>query len=225
MSRLCWAAAGCAVILALSACTTIESSPPVQASSTESSREVDAGSAAGPTFETVEQLSAGADVVVTGRVGATLGRQVDDGGDGTGNGLPLVLHEVVVEQVLVGEPEDDRIVVAMVDGQVGAGMQTSTLSEGDQLLLYLRRETEATAPGVDVDGEFYTPLNFGNGVLRVDGDVAIPTGPLPNRLDDDAPPPPPPSVADNGEEARPEKGGPMPIEAVIQATVDGATSR
>lgn len=73
----------------------------------------------------------------------------------------------------LGEPEDDRIVVAMSDGQVGAGMQPSTLSEGDQLLLYLWRETETTAPGVD-------------------GDVVIPTGSLLNRLDDVAPPRPPP---------------------------------
>lgn len=172
----------------------------------------------GPVFETVTGLAAGADLAIRGLVEDDGSRQVDDGGNAGGGGLPLVIHAVSVREVLVGDTSADRIQVAVLDDEAFVGAQAVRLRPGDEVLLYLRRETRSSAPGVDVHGGFYTPLNLGNGVLRVDGGQAIPTGPLPNRLDEDSTPPPPPSVSPEGEEAPPADGDAMLLDDVVVAT-------
>lgn len=182
------------------------------------------GTRDGPTFESVEQLAAGADVAITGQVVASLGSLVDDGGEVDGGEILLCMFDVSVHDVLVGDVAGERITVAMIDVEAGAGMQNVQLAEGDELVLYLRRETSATAPGVDVEGDFYTPLNVGNGVLRIVDEQAMPTGALPNRLREDGPPLPPPTVADDGEEAPPEDGGPLPVDGVVEVSRAAARS-
>lgn len=180
----------------------------------------------GPTFDSIEALAQEADLAITGHVTASLGSVIDDGGDEGGGGHPLCLFEVSVNDVLVGDLDHGRITVAMLNLGAGAGMPAVEFAEGDELVLYPERETSATAPGVDVEGDFYTPLSGGNGVLRLDGDRAVPTGPLPNRLREDGPPPEPPQVSDNGEEDLPDDGAPMLVDDVMEVSISaGQTER
>ena len=56
----------------------------------------------GPVYETVEALTANAEVVVLGAVGSVRGTEVDDGGTEGGDGIEVTFSSVTVDEVLAG---------------------------------------------------------------------------------------------------------------------------
>jgi hypothetical protein len=137
-------------------------------------------------YPSVEALVASADLVVEGKVGPVVMREIDRGGDPevdpeTGEkipGVPMAFSEVTITNVLWASPRvealtAETILVATVDSELIVTNQESPLNEGEQVMLFLRRRDPSTAPGLTPDS-FYVPLSGDNGVFDVRDSVATP---------------------------------------------------
>ncbi|MCJ7781054.1 MAG: hypothetical protein MUQ27_09525, partial [Acidimicrobiia bacterium] len=117
-------------------------------------------------------------VIVVGQVGRVLDVQTDYGSesDNNGPGNRVALREFKVSEVLRGTA-DDTIIIAGPDTATISSHETSPISEGDQLVLFLVEETAEEAPGISGFDRWYTPLSLDNGVFDVTNNVATPRMP------------------------------------------------
>ena len=144
----------------------------------------------GPTHLSIEDLDRNADLVVRATVRGLREQVVDFGSenkDEGGGGLPLALFDVEVTETILGERTPSSLLVALLDPELTVSESGVEISKGDDILLYLLRRDTAGSPAIrTVDGGefFYIPLNFNNGVLRVDGGSVVTTGELPLAVTD-----------------------------------------
>ena len=145
-------------------------------------------------YPSVESLAAAADLVIEGRVGPVVLREVDRGGNPetdpkTGeksSGVPMAFSEVTVTNIVWASPRIEPLVgktilVATVDTDLIVADQESPLSEGEQVVLFLRHRDPSTAPGLTPDN-FYVPLSGDNGVFDLKDSVATPRLPAVENL-------------------------------------------
>lgn len=146
--------AACGMAVALSACAGTSS-----------------GAADGPVYESIEALTANAEVVVLGSVGEVRGTEVDDGGNEDVEGIEVRFSSVVVDEVLSGRATTvqagDTLAVEVSD-------VPGELSEGDEMVLFLEELTHAEAPGIDTEDVFYVIIGMnGNGAFDVQDGAVI----------------------------------------------------
>lgn len=133
----------------------------------------------GPVFDSVEDLSGAADVVVEVQVKGLERRLIDHGGeeplatdpaDGEAlraAGLPTALYEVQVRESLAGDlGRGEKILVALLDDQVVESEHVVALERGSRYLLFMVKVGAEDVAGFDTGGrDLYLPLNYSNGVL------------------------------------------------------------
>ena len=121
----------------------------------------------GPVYESIEALTAEAEVVVLGSIGEVRGSEIDDGGNEDGRGPEITFTSVVVDEVLAG-----RATIVQAGDTLAVGT-SADLNEGDEMVLFLEELTPADAPGIDTEDVFYVIIGVeGNGAFDVqDGAV------------------------------------------------------
>lgn len=138
-------------------------------------------------YESIDELQLASDAVIVGRVGAVVGERLDLGGgpapvdkDGREIGIPLVLNEVEVIEVLGGSmPDEKRIIVASLDDRDGTVLsgEWSALTEGDQVVLFLAGQDGESAPSLKGIGEFFVTVSGDNGVGTVGANGVVSLSP------------------------------------------------
>ncbi len=119
--------------------------------------------------QSVSSLTYSSDVVVVGRVGSVVAREVDGGGDSEnrpGVGLPMVFHHVEVTRTMSGSP-GRSVIVAWPDSRRVSMEGATPVSAGEELVLFLERLSPAQAPGITSVRDFYVPVSGDNGVFDV----------------------------------------------------------
>jgi hypothetical protein len=125
----------------------------------------------GPIYDSIEALTAAAEVVVLGSVGEVRGTEVDDGGNEDGDGIDVTFTSVTVDEVLSGRA---TTVQAGDTLAVGVSDAASELSEGDEMVLFLEQLTHADAPGIDTEDVFYVIIGIdANGAFDVQDGAVI----------------------------------------------------
>ncbi len=117
----------------------------------------------------VSALTYSSDVVVVGRVGSAVAREIDGGGDSEdrpGVGLPMVFHRVEVTRTMSGSP-GRSVIVAWPDSRRVSMEGATPVSAGQELVLFLERLSPAQAPGITSVRDFYVPVSGDNGVFDV----------------------------------------------------------
>lgn len=124
----------------------------------------------GPTYSTVADLRLQADVVVVGRVTSIHSHEEDDGGNGTGRGIPLVFYNFEIERSLAGSIDPGATIQLgwpdpeKVETEEGDGMPGTEL-----LILFADEVSPEEAPGLDTVSSSYFTLGGANGVFTVEG--------------------------------------------------------
>ena len=127
-------------------------------------------------YSSIERLSAASDLVIVGTVKGVVAREVDYGSEGPdegqGQGLPVVFHEVEVNETLRGKA-GATVVMAVPDvDEISMGGEATALRSGQQVLLFL---VEEDAPGITAYDNYYVTVSLDNGVFdRLDGDLVTP---------------------------------------------------
>ena len=93
-------------------------------------------------------------------------------------GIPTVFYEVTVGETLKGTTDESLIVAAPDSAKLSFSSEMTPLRAGERVLLFLREQTRADAPGIDTYDFFYAPVSLDNGVFDVlPGDVVRPRMP------------------------------------------------
>jgi hypothetical protein len=136
------------------------------------------GSFSAPTFGSVEELTAAANLVVEGVVRGVAGRELDYG---TANleeragepGVPFVYYDIEIIDTLKGATTAS-IVVGNVDGENLISDQITPLEPGDRVLLFLIEQIrEQDSPGLTMFDFYYTTLSLDAGIFDVLSDGTI----------------------------------------------------
>lgn len=120
----------------------------------------------GPVYPAVSDLTANATLVVRGTVGELRATEIDDGGVGDTEGVPMVFFDFEIDDVLAGISSTNNIVVGWLDKSIDTS-DLSELEEGDVVVMFLNSLTDTIAPGIDTETQWYIPLAGDNGVLDV----------------------------------------------------------
>ena len=133
----------------------------------------------GPSYSSIYTLSGASDAVIVGTVKGIVACKVDYGtGDFFerlparlwGFGIPFVFYEVEVTETLQGDV-GGTILVSMIDvARVTVSVSTTALRPGEQVLLFLVKQTHSGITSYDFS---YAPVGADNGVFDVlaDGQV------------------------------------------------------
>lgn len=126
-----------------------------------------------PVYSSIAELSAASDLVIVGTVREVVGRETDYGTSDPDSksgrlGIPTVFHEIAVSETVRGEA-DSNIIVAGPDLNEIAIREATALRNGEDVLLFLKRQTTEDAPGITAFHDFYVTVSLDNGVFdRVD---------------------------------------------------------
>lgn len=128
-----------------------------------------------PGYETAAALTAASDVVVRGTVGSLRGTETDDGGDGSGEGLPMLYFNFTVDEVLAGPDPGSSLALAWLNT---SDPELSVLTPGDHLIIFAEYVTDTEAPGMTLETAVYVPLSGDNGVLDVTQNAVVARSPF-----------------------------------------------
>lgn len=135
-------------------------------------------------YESIEELTKEADLVVVGVVREIAGRDVDRGLGPVGESIdlnsdsvaiPMVFYRIEVSSVLKGQPDGNMIIVATGDPERINNESETALIAGQSLLLFLddRTTDPISAQKFEDFPYFYVPLSLDTGVFDVtNGEVA-----------------------------------------------------
>ena len=126
----------------------------------------------------LEELTAEADAVVTGRVSEVAATGIDRGHDGSGLPMAYTLYKFDVAETLK-EEADDSIYIFRYDPGEFPDMPLTTLAVDDKLALYLAKGTTEYAPTITITDTIYSPVTLDNGVFDMDVTGAV------GQVDDD----------------------------------------
>jgi hypothetical protein len=131
-------------------------------------------------YDTAAALTTDADVVVRGTVGALRGKELDDGGLGTGesDGFPMAFYDFAVAATLAGNAGGGTIVIGWIDDSDGLFGGISALDPGDHVVLFLKAFADEDTPGIETEGSYYAVLSDDNGVLDIEGNNVVARSPL-----------------------------------------------
>lgn len=125
------------------------------------------------TYSSIAELSnvQGLNAVVIGTVKGIAGHKIDYGTSNpierTGKGIPSVLYEVNVTEVLLGVI-DKNIIVSMIDTEAVIVPHYVTPFEiGQELLLFLKVKNIDNSSDIKSFANFYTPVSLDNGVFDI----------------------------------------------------------
>lgn len=148
---------------------------------------IEHGSFAAPVYESVEELTVEADLVVLGTVNRLTGRDInygtaDESEQIPEQGIPVAFFEVTVSEFLKGEIGGPLIVGTLDHDQIMSA-ESTPLEVGQDLLLFLSLEHP---PGIDLYDSVYTTVGLDNGVFDIAGDQVQPRMPEVLSADDTA---------------------------------------
>lgn len=124
-----------------------------------------------PVYSSIAELSEVSDLVILGTIQGVVGRETDYGTSNSDNlsdrlGVPTVFYEVAVTETLRGEA-GGNIIVASPDLDEIAIREATVLRNGEQVLLFLKRQTTEDAPGITAFSDFYVTVSLDNGVFNL----------------------------------------------------------
>ena len=135
-------------------------------------------------YESIEDLTVTADVVVMGSVVGIAGRQIDYGTQDAdliakGGGSPVVFYELSVSEILKGAAENTIFIAGTDLNAVRvAGNYETPLRRGEQVVLFLREHSSSNKPGITLYNKFYVPVGMNNGVFDLkNGNRVVPRSP------------------------------------------------
>jgi hypothetical protein len=130
----------------------------------------------GPRWSDVTGLARSADAVLLGVVTGVAARELDTGGDASGDGVPMTFFTFRVDQVFAGSPAaGGEVVVGWLDtDKMQTLPPTSELARSQRLVLFATFLTDEETPGLHQVGDIYVPLGFDFGVLDARDQVAMP---------------------------------------------------
>jgi hypothetical protein len=120
-------------------------------------------------YFSVKELRASSDAVLLGTFGKKTGSQRDNGGNPADiSGIPIEFHEFFVSRVLSGRDLGPKVQVVALDASSWNGDNISLRPhEGEEVVIFARELSAATAPGVKLSGPTINAVSENNGVLDV----------------------------------------------------------
>ncbi len=121
-------------------------------------------------YSSIGELSKASDLVVLGTIRGVEARETDYGTSDPNEkidriGIPTVFYEVAVTETLRGEASGNIIVGAPDVGEISI-KEATALRSGQQVLLFLKRQTTEDAPGITAYTDFYVTVSLDNGVFN-----------------------------------------------------------
>jgi hypothetical protein len=136
-------------------------------------------------YDTVADLAAVSDAVVSGRVVGVAGRFDDRGGDPEFDedgeaipGVPMIVYRFEIGTVIQGDLDAQTILVGSVDLKRVTTDGVTPLTTGAEVVLFLDQVTADQAPDiVSIADELWVPVSGDVGVFDVEGEYLRPRAP------------------------------------------------
>ncbi len=120
----------------------------------------------------VARRAAASDLVVRGRAGEIVSRQIDNGGELVdGGGVPVAIREFRIDEILKGEghgPTGGIVYIVGFDFGVISVEGISPLGDGE-VVVFLDALSDEETPGIEFDGTIYAIVGGNLGIFDVEG--------------------------------------------------------